>query len=95
MNLEITFRHMEHTESIDEKIRQKLERLARKHLSDNATVKWTCLVEHDEHVASVHVTDKGRDIHVKAGSDSMYKTIDQVITKLEAQVQSQGLHPQH
>lgn len=95
MNLEITFRHMEHTESIDEKIRQKLEKFGRKHLSGNAVVKWTCIVEHNEHAASVHVSDRGHEMHVKASSDSMYKTIDQVISKLEAQIESQGLHPEH
>jgi putative sigma-54 modulation protein len=86
---------MDHTESIDEKIRQKLEKFGRKHLSKNAKVNWTCLVEHNEHIASVHVTDKGHDIHVKAASDNMYKTIDEVITKLEAQIESHGIHPQH
>lgn len=95
MNIEITFRHMEHTNSIDERIRQKLEKFGKKHLTENAVVKWTCLVEHDEHIASAHISDKGQEIHVKAGTDSMYKTIDQVITKLEAQIENRGLHPEH
>lgn len=95
MNIEITFRHMDHTESIDEKIRQKLEKFGNKHFSANAAVKWTCIVEHDEHLASVHVSDRGHEFHVKAGSDNMYKTIDQVISKLESQIESQGLHPEH
>lgn len=95
MNIEITFRHMDHTESIDQRIREKLQKFARKHFSQNAMVNWTCLVEHGEHVASVNVKDKGHDFHVKASSDNMYKTIDQIINKLESQIESQGHHPSH
>lgn len=93
MNLEITFRHMEHTDSIDQKIREKMEKFASKHLTPNANIQWTCLVEHHDHMASVHVKDKGHDFHVKASAESMYKTIDQVLTKLVSQVETQNHHP--
>ncbi len=95
MNLEITFRHMDHTESIDSKIRQKVEKFSQRHLSGNATVKWTGWVEHQEHMASLHVNDKGQEYFVKAGSDNMYKTIDQVLAKLESQLGHSGHHPGH
>jgi ribosomal subunit interface protein len=88
MNLEVTFRHMDHTESIDSKIREKLAHFAEKHFSKNAIIKWTCLVEHNEHLAQVHITDKGMEFHAKAGSPNMYKTIDEAIKKLESQVSS-------
>jgi len=86
MNLEITFRHMDHTESIDEKIRDKVNKFSQKHLNSNSKVHWTCVVEHNSHISSVNVTDNGNQFHVKAESENMYKTIDQVIEKLEAQI---------
>lgn len=87
MNLEISFRHMEHTESIDERIREKVEKFAKKHFSNNATLKWTAWVESQDHFASVHAVDKGHEYFAKANTESMYKTIDQTIHKLEAQVE--------
>jgi putative sigma-54 modulation protein len=95
MNLKITFRHMEHTKSIDGRIREKLEKLVKKHFSLNANVDWTCLVEHDQHIASVNIVDHGHDFHAKASSDNMYKTIDQVIGKIEKQIEGQEHHPGH
>lgn len=52
MNLEITFRHLEHTENIDEKIRAKVERISKK-LSPSANLHWTSWVEHDEHISTL------------------------------------------
>lgn len=86
MNLEISFRHMEHTESIDEKIKEKMVKFSKKHLAANSTVSWTCIVEHNSHISSVNVVNNGENYHVKAEADSMYKTIDQALQKLEAQM---------
>lgn len=93
MNLEITFRHMEHTESIDDKIRQKIEKFGSRHLSPGANVKWTGWVENQDHIATLHVTDRGHEFHVKGSADSMYKTLDQVISKLESQLSHASHHP--
>ncbi len=95
MNLEITLRHMEHTESIDSKIRQKIEKFGQRHLSGNAVVKWTGWVEHNDHIANLHVMDKGHEFFVKSQSENMYKTLDQVISKLEGQVGRLDHHPGH
>lgn len=77
---------MDHTESIDEKIREKVNKFSQKHLEPNSKVHWTCLVEHNAHISSVNVTNNGQQYHVKAEADNMYKTIDQIIDKLEAQL---------
>jgi len=95
MNLEITFRHMEHTESIDAKIREKMGKFGEHHLSSAANLNWTGWVEHHEHYANLHVKDHGHEFFVKAQSDNMYKTIDKVVTKLEAQLSHIGHHPGH
>ncbi len=95
MNLEISFRHMDHTESIDERIRDKVDNFAKKHLSQEARVQWTCMVEHGAHESKVHIMDRGHDFHVKASSDNMYKTIDQAMEKLGSQLENKGHHPGH
>ncbi len=86
MQLDITFRHLEHTESIDNKIREKLDRVSRK-FSGNTHFKWTSWVEHDEHISTLHAFDNGKEFFVKAAADSLYKTIDLVIQKMESQLE--------
>ncbi|GAB4016271.1 MAG: hypothetical protein Fur0010_15980 [Bdellovibrio sp.] len=86
MNLEITFRHLEHTENIDEKIRAKVERISKK-LSPSANLHWTSWVEHDEHISTLLAHDGGKEYFAKASSDNLYKTIDLVIQKIELQIE--------
>jgi putative sigma-54 modulation protein len=86
MNLSISTRHMEHSESVDQMIKEKLKPVEVKHLGPTASVQWTSWVEHDDHYASAHVLDKGHDFFVKADSENMYKTIDLVVKKLEAKI---------
>ncbi|MCP4914704.1 MAG: ribosome-associated translation inhibitor RaiA [Oligoflexia bacterium] len=85
MNLEITFRHLDHTEAIDEKIKSKVGKLAERHFSNAATFQWTSWVEHNEHYSTLKAHDKGKDYFVKASADNLYKTIDMVVSKMEAQ----------
>lgn len=92
MSLEISFRHLDHTESIDEKIREKITRLQSRHFSETATFKWTSWVENHEHITSFHAYDKGKEYFVKASSDNLYKTIDMAIKKMESQVEHHGHH---
>ena len=86
VNIEITFRHLEHTESIDDKIREKVNKLTKRHFSDNANLHWTSWVEHDEHFTTFRINDNGKEYFVKASADNLYKTIDMVIHKMEAQI---------
>jgi putative sigma-54 modulation protein len=86
MNLDISFRHLEHTEAIDDKIRAKLDRVSKK-FSGNAHFKWTSWIEHNEHISTLHANDNGKEFFVKASSDNLYKTIDQVIHKMESQLE--------
>jgi putative sigma-54 modulation protein len=85
MNLEISFRHLDHTESIDTRIRDKVEKMQRRHFTDGATFKWTSWIEHEDHYTTLHAHDKGKEFFVKAKADSLYKTIDMAIHKMEAQ----------
>lgn len=86
MNLEITLRHLEHTENIDEKIREKVERISRK-LTPTANLHWTSWVEHNEHISTLLAHDSGKEYFAKASAENLYKTIDLVIQKLESQIE--------
>ena len=86
MNLEISLRHLEHTEAIDEKIKSKMQKMVRRHFSDNASFKWTSWVEHEEHYSTLLAHDKGKEFFVKAHADNLYKTIDMAVQKMESQV---------
>lgn len=87
MKFEISFRHLEHTESIDAKIRKKVLNFADKHLSSSSNIEWSSWVEHNEHVSTFHARDKGKEYYVKAKADNLYKTIDLAIQKMESQFQ--------
>lgn len=91
-HLEITLRHLDHTESIDLKIRQKLERLQKKHFTPGATFQWTSWPDGAEFITTLKAHDKGRDYFVKTTADTLYKTIDLVTHKLEAQIERHGPH---
>ncbi len=86
MKMKISFRHMEHTPSLDDKIKEKCEKLSR-FLGNDATVSWTCIAEKHDQVSEVHIHHKGIDIHATAHADDLYKTFDMCIAKLEHQLE--------
>ena len=85
MNLEITLRHIEHTPSIDDKIKQKLGRIERRHLDKDAFMHWTSWLEKDEFVTTLLIKNKGDEFFVKTKDSNFYKTLDLVVEKIENQ----------
>ena len=86
MKVTITFRHLDHTPSLDERIQEKSEKL-NKWLGGKTHIKWSCFVKEGNHYAEVDLYGPHLDYHAKAHSDSLYKTIDQVVSKIEKQIQ--------
>lgn len=86
MKCTISFRNIEHTPALDEKIRQKSEKL-KKYLTSNAEVNWVCWVENSDQIAELKIHDKKNDFIAKASSDDLYKSLDLVITKISNQIQ--------
>ncbi len=82
----ISFRNLEHTEALDEKIKEKSKRL-KKHLDSNAEVTWVCWTEHNSQYAEVKIHDGKKNYLAKADSPSLYKTLDLVLSKIENQIQ--------
>jgi putative sigma-54 modulation protein len=85
MNVNITFRHMEHTPALDEMIREKSQKFS-KWFGTQAEVKWTCWVEGTEHYSEVWVAAGSREVFAKAKDEDLYKTFDQVIHKIQNQI---------
>ncbi len=85
MKITISFLHLEHTQALDERIREKSLKLA-KYFQDKGTMKWNCFVKNGEHFAEVSYHAQSFEYHAKAHSDSLYKTIDIVLEKLEKQI---------
>ena len=85
MKVTIAFKHMEHTPSLDERINEKSNKIA-KFLDGKSNLKWTCYVEDGQHHAEVSFIGPKIEFHATSNSDSMYKTLDLVIDKLQRQV---------
>jgi len=86
MKIVSSFKHLEHTPSLDEKIQSKSKKL-KKYFEGNIEVHWTCYVREDgEHCSDIKVLGPSFEYHAGAHADSLYKTFDLAISKIEKQV---------
>lgn len=85
MKVTISFLHMAHTESLDQKIKEKSKKLA-KYFKKDPHVKWTCSVKNGVHTADVSVQGPKGFYQASSKTSCLYKTLDQVIHKLEKQI---------
>ncbi|MCK5072514.1 MAG: ribosome-associated translation inhibitor RaiA [Bacteriovoracaceae bacterium] len=85
MELNISYRHLESSPSIEDKIHQKAFKL-KKFFQGKMNVDWICSVENTIHSSEVTVTGDHFSYHATAESDDLYKTFDEVIPKLEKQL---------
>jgi putative sigma-54 modulation protein len=85
MKITISFKHLDHTEALDNRIREKSQKL-KKYFNGTLDVQWTCIVQDGQHVADVKVLGPNFEYFACAKSNSLYKTIDMAINKLETQV---------
>lgn len=100
MKITITFKNMQHTPALDERIREKALKLE-KFWEGRTEMKWTCWVAGGEHQAEVNVLGPKVEYHAKAKSDDLYKTLDLVMEKIQRQVENdkhkikEKIHRQH
>lgn len=85
MNLNITFRHMEHTPALDSIIRTKSEKFE-KWFGNGVDVHWTCWREGIDHCSEVSVNAGQDKYFAKAQADDLYKTFDLVLQKIQNQM---------
>lgn len=86
MKVEIKFMHLEMTEALENKIYEKSERLMKYYPNLSPSFKWTCSVSNGEHHAELRVICPRHQYLAHAKTNSLYKTFDQVINKLEKQI---------
>lgn len=85
MGITITFRHMASSDSLKSYVNEKLERV-QKYLRQPLDAHVTLFVEKHEHCAEAGITSGGRHYHARHDCEDMYKSIDQLIDKIEHQI---------
>ncbi len=88
MKLKISFKHLEHTPALDQRIHEKSEKFE-KYFQGNTNVQWFCWVHNDEHWAEIKVHGPKFNFFAKACADNMYKSLDLVVEKMERQIEKQ------
>lgn len=85
MNLNITFRHMDHTPALDNVIRDKSAKFE-KWFGQAASVKWTCWKEGVDFCSEVTIQSGQHEYFAKAHDNDLYKTFDHIVHKIQNQV---------
>ncbi len=85
MKITISFKHLNHTEALDQRIKEKTKKL-QKFFQGNVEVHWTCYVDDTNHIADVKLLGPNFEYFACAKSNSLYKTIDMAVSKIEKQV---------
>lgn len=84
MNLNITFRHMDHTPALDNVIREKSEKFTR-WFGPSTDVRWTCWKEGTDFCSEVTIQNGQQEYFAKAHDLDLYKTFDHIIHKIQNQ----------
>lgn len=88
MKLKISFKHLDHTPSLDTRIKEKSEKFE-KYFQGSIDCQWFCYVQEGKHWAEVKVHGPKFDFVAKASADNMYKSLDLVVEKMERQIEKQ------
>jgi putative sigma-54 modulation protein len=86
MKIITSFKHLEHTPALDQKIEEKSQKL-QKFFEGNFEVQWTCYVRDDgAQCADIKLLGPSFEYHANANADSLYKSLDLAVNKIEKQV---------
>jgi putative sigma-54 modulation protein len=88
MKLKISFKHLEHTPALDQRIKEKSERFE-KYFQGNVSLTWFCWVQDNVHWAEIKLHGPKFDFFAKGSSDNLYKCLDIVCEKMERQIERQ------
>jgi putative sigma-54 modulation protein len=87
VNIAITFRQMDATDSVKAYATEKLAKL-QKFLKQPMKVQLTLSCQHQIHRAEADVSAGGDHYHAHESSEDMYASIDRLIDKLERQIRA-------
>ena len=85
MEIQITFKHVDHSESLKNYAVEKSEKLNR-YLHGKLHLVWTFDKEGGDFTAHVHVTGNHIDFFAESRANEAYATVDMVIAKIEKQI---------
>jgi len=89
MNLTISYRHLESTPAINKKIEDKANHLT-KYFDTEFSVDWVCAVEGHVQKSEVNIHAGQDHFHAAAEDGNLYKTLDDVLQKLESQIRKKS-----
>ncbi len=90
MNIKISYRHLDSSDSVTAKINEKLSHL-KKFYNGKSDIHWVCSVDgHEQHKSEVQIHVDGRSFHASAVNKNLYKTLDFVVEKLEKQMRKES-----
>ncbi len=85
MQVNVTFRHMESSETLKEYAVEKIDKI-KKYLAEPIEVHYVLAVEKFRHIADVTINANGITIKGEESTQDMYSAIDLVNSKIERQV---------
>jgi putative sigma-54 modulation protein len=86
MKIISSFKKIEHTEALDQKLHEKSQKFE-KYFEGNFEVQWTCYVNnHKQQCADVKIIGPQFEYHASAQTESLYKSFDHVVSKMERQI---------
>jgi putative sigma-54 modulation protein len=85
MQVKIDGHHVEVTESMQDYIQTKLERIER-HFDQVVDIHVVLIVEKQRHKAEATIHVAGNNLHAHSEHDDMYAAIDSMLDKLDRQV---------
>jgi putative sigma-54 modulation protein len=85
MNLNISFKHMDTSESLKEFIQEKTEVL-KKYFDGRITVTWNLSTENQTRVAHCHLVGNNMDYFGEGNTEEFKASIDSALDKIETQI---------
>ena len=89
INLTVTFRHTEPTESLKQHASEKISASVKKYVKNHAEVNIILSVEKRDHMAEVTLKAKDFDITSKATTEDLYSAIDKLAHTFDVQLRKQ------
>lgn len=85
MDIQVTFKHVDHSDSLRDYAVEKSEKLKR-YFDGKMHLIWTFDKDGGDFTAHVHVMGNHMDFFAEARANAAYPTVDMVISKIEKQI---------
>lgn len=82
MQIHMTFKHMDATESLKSAVNSRSDKLKR-FLATDAELHWVFYLEADTHVADLRIQAPHLDLFAQSKTDDLYESIEEVSDKIE------------